>query len=72
MLKDGRHTHALQNEDRSHRTSLIGALTVAICMIGVRPRKPHRPSRRRTQNPILLSSGATMSGFGMSAPIAVA
>ena len=35
MLKDGRRTHALKNEDRTHRTLLIGALTAAFCMIGV-------------------------------------
>ena len=35
MLKDGRRTRALKNEDRTHRTLLIGALTAAFCMIGV-------------------------------------
>ena len=35
MLKDGRRTRALKNEDRTHRTLLIGALTAAFCVIGV-------------------------------------
>ena len=52
MLKDGRRTHALKNDNLPRPTPLIGALTAAICMMGVTDRrKPHRPSRRRTQSP---------------------
>ena len=35
MLKDGRRTHALKNDDLPRPTPLIGALTAAICMMGV-------------------------------------
>ena len=68
MLKDGRRTHALKNEDRPHRTLLIGALTAAFCMIGVTAAKPHRPRLRRTQSPTSSSSGAmTSAAWNISA-----
>ena len=67
MLKDGRRTHALKNEDRPHRTLLIGALTAAFCMIGVVAAQAAPAKREAERNPFVVIWGDDIGAWNISA-----
>ena len=68
MLKDGRRTHALKNDDLPRPTPLIGALTAAICMMGVTASQaaPAEPAPNAKPN-ILVIWGDDIGGFNINA-----
>ena len=68
MLKDGRRTHALKNDDLPRPTPLIGALTAAICMMGVTTSQaaPAEPAPNAKPN-ILVIWGDDIGGFNINA-----
>ena len=60
MLKDGRRTHALKNDDLPRPTPLIGALTAAISMMCVTTAPNAKPN-------ILVIWGDDIGGFNINA-----
>ena len=60
MLKDGRRTHALKNDDLPRPTPLIGALTAAISMMCVTTSPNAKPN-------ILVIWGDDIGGFNINA-----
>ena len=67
MLKDGRRTNALKNDDLPRPTPLIGALTAAICMMGVTASQaaPAEPAPNAKPN-ILVIWGDDIGGFNIN------